>query len=104
MTSERHRCLVFILVLAGHVAATRSYARVWVDSIALWSHAARVAPYKPRIRYNLGRALTLAGQPAEGSAQFGMAWILAKDFPSVPEWDRADIRNTVVVLKEEPAP
>ena len=75
------------LLLAAWTAA--GYIPVWQSDATLWTHAAAVAPLKPRPAVNVARALILQGEL--GRAEQWLTHTLAlAELPHVPAYDRAD--------------
>ena len=54
--------------LAWCLAQTAAYAPVWRSDLALWTHAERLAPWLPRTKINLGKAIIASGDRERGRA------------------------------------
>lgn len=68
----------------------------WRSELTLWSHAARMAPFKPRVALNYAGALLGDGQMRAGMRQLARAQAVA-DLPHVPAVDRHLTRRTIAV-------
>lgn len=86
------RLIMLLALLLTYTWQTHQYVRVWQSDLTLWTHAARVAPLKPRPYVNLGVALILAGQFGAARAAFEHAEAVAQ-LPHVPVWDRQDAQR-----------
>ena len=84
--------LLLIVVLAM-ASGTRQYAAVWRSEPALWAHAARLAPQKPRTLNNYGVTLVMQGRLAEARIWFERAH-RAGHGAQLPAWDRVEGEQT----------
>ena len=90
-------CVRFLVpgaVLAACLWQTQQQVRVWTDDVALWGHAAALAPLKPRPALNYGVALLGTGQPVRGLTSILRADTLSRQ-RQVPRWDRAITQQAV---------
>ena len=78
-------CVLFL----AYGAQTWASVQVWRTDTALWAHAVRYAPLKPRPALNLAKAALLEGRYAD--AERGLYRTLALANQShLPPYDRAD--------------
>jgi protein O-mannosyl-transferase len=75
--------IAVVLVLLICALHTWRQSRYWRDSVALFSHAARVTPPNSVVLNNLGSALLDAGRPAEAERAFNQALALSPNDPYV---------------------
>ena len=73
---------------------THVYAHIWQSDLALWAHAVRMAPTKPRPMVNLGVSLASVGLLEPAQAAFKQAAQLA-EAPHVPWYDREMTQGAV---------
>ena len=73
--------------------STHRYAAVWHDDPALWAHAVRLAPVKPRTLNNYAVTLVMQGQFAEARTWFERAH-QAGHSSRLPKWDRVEGEQT----------
>lgn len=86
----RQAAIIAWLTLCSWQAA--AYVPVWRSELALWAHAERQAPRKPRPALNLGKALALAGRVDDAQAFYRRAYQLAGS-PHVPSYERDEARS-----------
>ena len=65
MTVGRLAILVWLVWCA---VLTGRYVPVWQAEVPLWTHAERLAPWLPRPKINLGKAMIAAGDRERGFA------------------------------------
>ena|SRR3990167_10984890 len=82
--------LVVLLALAG---SARQHAEVWRSESALWAHAVRLSPQKPRVLNNYGVTLVMRAQFDEARQVFEAAH-RAGHSPHLPPWDRVEGEQT----------
>lgn len=80
---------VVLGLLALHA---RSYALVWTSNVQLWTHAAAVAPLKPRPMNFYGLVLVSQGRWAEAEQAFTVV-ASAPDLPWDSKWALTGSRN-----------
>ena len=80
------RVLPFLL-LASYPWFTARQIAAWRSELSLWSYAASVSPYKPRVAHAYGLALLADGQKDAGLKQLQRAQRVAA-LPHVPAWDK----------------
>ena len=85
---RRYPWLIPALFLALCVVRTHGQIPVWRSNLTLWTHAATVAPLKPRVRHLEALAMLESGQIQAGVAGLQLALLVATQ-PHVPASDRA---------------
>lgn len=78
-----------VLLALVYAAISASHVTVWRSELALWSHAAQIAPMKPRPVLNFGRAALLEGRVDLAEQAFYRTLALAER-TDIPTYDRAD--------------
>lgn len=58
--------LVILCWLAWLPIQTARYAPVWKSELSLWTYAERLAPWLPRTKINLGKAIIASGDRQRG--------------------------------------
>lgn len=80
--------LAVCVLLTWYGWQTVQYLPAWRADVTLWTHAAQMAPMKPRVAVNYGLVLL-----AEGRIQAGLeAWRRAQQLaqqPHIPSYDKA---------------
>ena len=74
-------------LLGVYALLTHSYARLWVHPLPLWTHAARIAPLKPRPWLHVGIGSIMVGRLDAAEVAFNRAAEVAKLSHVLP-WDR----------------
>jgi Flp pilus assembly protein TadD len=69
-----------VVVLVAWGVRSADQVTVWRDSLALWQHAARLAPDVPYVQNNLGEALVQAGYIDEAVVAYSIATQMRPDF------------------------
>lgn len=73
---------------------THAYTQVWQSNVTLWTHAAQMAPLKPRPAMNAGVSLLAVGQLEAGIQSIARASQLANS-AHVPWYDREMTQQAV---------
>ena len=82
------RLLTVVGLLVGwNVYNTHQYARLWVHPLPVWSHAARIAPLKPRPWMNVAVSMVMIGNLDAADRAINIAEAAATQ-PHTPPWDR----------------
>lgn len=87
MSIPSGRLLWPLLLALFYAWQTHQQIGIWRSNVTLWTHAATIAPYKPRVLTNYGLALLQQGDTKGAVEQWRKAVQMA-DLPHVPPWDR----------------
>ena len=58
---------IVVAIMSAWATCSYRYGQVWIDELALWQHATRLAPVKPRPRIHLALALLERSRFAEAA-------------------------------------
>ena len=80
---------LLLIVVMAMASSTRQYAPVWQSEPAIWQHAVRLAPEKPRTLNNYAVTLVMQGRLVEARDWFERAH-RAGHSSHLPPWDRVE--------------
>ncbi len=88
MSIRSHQAILIVWCLLS-TSVTIAYASVWQNELTLWSHAAVIAPAKPRPWLHLALAFMERRQWREAQTALDHVAEIVND-SHVPAWDQAE--------------